>query len=162
MGKEDVRILSVLKQNSKLSVREISKRTKIPATTVHTRLQKLKKDGIIKKYTVELDMKKLGRPTIAYINTNVDYAYVKKKKLTPNKIVEKIIKHPLVEFSSAVTGRVDIVFRVRVKDMQELDTFINFLRNQEGILRTETLVVLHEAENNANLLDEKLVKDKSS
>ena len=160
MGKEDVRILSVLKQNSKLSVREISKRTKIPATTVHTRLKKLKKGGIIKKYTVELDMEKLGRPILAYVNTSVDYDYLKKKNLTPNKMADRIIKHPLIEFSSAVTGRVDIVFRVRVKDIQELDALINFLRNEEGILNTETLVVLYEAENNSKLFEEDLVRGK--
>jgi len=158
VGGEDLKILNVLKQNSKLSVREISKRTKIPATTVHTRLQKLKKDGIIKKYTVELDMEKLGRPILAYVNTSVDYVHLKKKNLTPNKMADSIIKHPLIESSSAVTGRVDIVFRVRVKDIQELDALINFLRNQEGILSTETLVVLYEAENNSKLFEEDLVK----
>jgi len=160
LGKEDLKILNVLKQNSKLSVREISKRTKIPATTVHTRLKKLKKGGIIKKYTVELDMEKLGRPILAYVNTSVDYDYLKKKNLTPNKMADRIIKHPLIEFSSAVTGRVDIVFRVRVKDIQELDALINFLRTQEGILSTETLVVLYEAENNSKLFEEDLVKGK--
>jgi len=160
VGGEDLKILNVLKQNSKLSVREISKRTKIPATTVHTRLKKLKKGGIIKKYTVELDMEKLGRPILAYVNTSADYGYLKKKNLTPNKMADRIIKHPFIEFSSAVTGRVDIVFRVRVKDIQELDALINFLRTQEGILSTETLVVLYEAENNSKLFEEDLVKGK--
>lgn len=159
VGVEDLKILNVLRQNSKLSVREISKRTKIPSTTVHTRLQKLKKDGVIKRYSVEFDMEKLGRPTLAYVNINVDYPYVKKKKLGQNIISDRLLKHPNVEASSAVTGRVDLIVKVRVKNIKELDKFINFLRNEEGIQRTETLVVLHDSQDNAKPLDESLAKD---
>lgn len=155
--KGDLNILNVLKQNSRLSMREISKKTNIPATTVHAKLRRLIKDGIIKKYTIELDMEKLGKPVLAYVLINSDYSLLKRKKLNTHNLVDQIIRHPNVETCRSVTGRFSFILTVRVKDAKELDNFINFLTKEEGILRSETLIVLYEAKKGEKMLDESLI-----
>lgn len=146
-------ILKELKKDSRLSTREIAKKIKSSPATVHRKLHKLIKDGYIKQFTCEPNWKKLGKHTSAYVLVNVDYPYVKRKKLSQDIIAERLKKHPFVFNCDTLTGRKDIILKVRVKDTDELSEFINFLRNFEGVQMTETLVVLHHTPNYDNPFD---------
>jgi len=148
IDKQDTAILNILKRDSRLSVREISKLSKIPPTTVSRRIRNLNKLGLIKNYTINLDMNKVGKPTISYVLMNLDVSVFKTKKLTQNEIIERISKHPIVEECCSVTGRADVLAKVRTKDIFELDDFINYLRKEEAVLRTETLIALYYKEEN--------------
>jgi len=55
----DERILDELRENSRVSYRELARSLGIPHTTVWTRVGKLRKRGIIKKFTVEIDEEKI-------------------------------------------------------------------------------------------------------
>ena len=146
MDEKDERILDVLKENSKLSTQQISKKTSIPITTVHHRIKKLEKDGIIKNYTVVLDNKKIGKAISAYILINVDYKLLKEMKKTQQDLAKKLKLHDAVEESTMVTGETDTLIKVRVKDIDELNKLIDgYIRNLDGVDRTRTLVVLNEA-----------------
>lgn len=145
MDEKDERILNVLKENSKLSTQQISKRVSIPITTVHHRIKRLEKDGVIKKYTVVLDPKKIGKPISAYILVTVNYNLLKQIKRTQHDLAKKLKSHDNVEEASMVTGGTDIIIKIRVKDIDELDDFVTkYLRNIEGIEKTQTTVILNE------------------
>ena len=153
-SKEDMDILKELKKDSRLTTREIAKRIKSSAATVHRRLNNLIKEGYIKQFTIVPDWQKLGKTTMAYVLINIDYPYVKRKKLSQDIMADRLIKHPLVFDAVTVTGRKDLILKVHVKDTAELNKFINFLRNFEGVQMTETLVVLHAAPRYDNPFDE--------
>lgn len=143
--KKDLKILEALKQNARLSTQQISRKTSIPITTVHHRIKKLEKEDIIKGYTVLLDNKKLGKGLAAYVLVFVDYKLLKQIKLSQHDIARKLKKHELVEETDMVTGLADIILKIRVKDIDEMDEFVTkYLRNIEGIEKTQTMVVLHE------------------
>jgi DNA-binding Lrp family transcriptional regulator len=142
---KDFKILEVLKENSKLSTQQISKKTLIPITTIHHRIKKLEKQGIIKGYTVLLDNKKLDKGLSAYILITVDYNILKQKKTTQHDLAKKLINLKQVEKSEVVAGGTDIIIKVRVKDIDEMDNFVTKdIRNIEGIEKTQTMIVLHE------------------
>ena len=61
MDEKDNIIIKELLKDSKRSVQELSKATKIPSTTIFNRIKALEKQGIIKQYTVKLDNKRAGR-----------------------------------------------------------------------------------------------------
>ena len=67
LDNKDLAIIEVLKHNSNFSTQQISKKTGIPISTVHNRIRKLEKSGIIKEYTILLDNKKIGKPIAASI-----------------------------------------------------------------------------------------------
>lgn len=145
MDEKDKKILELLKENSKLTTQQISKKTLMPITTVHNRIKKLEKDEIIKKYTVELDNKKLGKNIAAYIHIVVDYRLLKESKMSQHELAKKLKQHEVVEEAAMVTGGTDIIIKVRVKDIDELDNFVTKkLRNIDGIEKTQTMVVLNE------------------
>ncbi len=145
MDEKDERIIEILKENSKLSTQQISKKTSIPITTVHHRIKKLNEDGIIKKYTLVLDDKKIGKLLSAYILIRVDYNMLKQMKKTQHELARKLKTHPSIEEAATVTGATDIIIKVKVKDVDELDNLIEkYIRNLDGVERTQTSVVLSE------------------
>ena len=145
MDKKDKTILELLNENSKLTTNQISKKTTIPITTIHNRIKKLEKEGIITGYTLKLDYKKIGKPITVYMLLTVTYTLPDGKKLRQEDIAKTIKKLEEVEEVNIMTGITDILIKVRVKDIDQLNTFvIDKLRNIEGIDKTQTMLVLSE------------------
>jgi len=140
---KDIMILELLKENSKLTTHKISKKTAIPITTVHNRIKKLEKEGIIKGYTVVLDYAKLGRSMRAFVLATVTYMLPSGQKISQEDAAKRIRKIAGVEGVCIVTGGTDIIIEVRVKDVDELNDFVvRKLRNVEGVDKTQTMIVL--------------------
>ncbi len=145
MDDKDEKILELLKENSKLTTNQLSKKLLIPVTTIHNRIKKLEQEGIIKRYTLELDNKKLSKTLAAFIHITVDYNRLKQINISQHDLTKKIKQNEAVEEAAMVTGGTDIIIKVRVKSVEELDQFVTkHLRNIEGIEKTQTMVILNE------------------
>ena len=96
IDEKDLKILDVLRKNSRLSTRKIAKKTNLPISTVHFRLRNLKK-RVIKKFTISLDYSVLNIKFKAYILIKVDLKELKKKNKTQKDIIKKISKYNCVE-----------------------------------------------------------------
>jgi DNA-binding Lrp family transcriptional regulator len=72
LDQKDHDILHALKINSRKTVAELSQELGIPRATVHERIVKLRKKGVIRRFTIEQDYQSLGLPTLAYVS--VSYA----------------------------------------------------------------------------------------
>mgnify|MGYP001603843121 CR=1 FL=1 len=140
----DISIIELLRNNSKLSTKEISKQVRMPITTVHNRIKKLEKEGIIKKYTVILDNKKLGKLISAYVLLNMDYQKIKEHKYSQSALADRLKNNPSVELVNVITGRKDMILKVLAKDLEELNDIIaNVLQTIPEIKQTETFIVLY-------------------
>ena len=138
-----MRILEVLQNNAKLTTHKISKKLAMPITTIHNRIKKLEKLGIIKRYTVELDYKKLDKGLFAYIGVTVTYTSPSGKKLHQEDIAKKIKKLAGVEEVNIMAGGNDILIKIRLKDIDELNDFVvRKLREIDGVDKTQTMVVM--------------------
>jgi len=145
MDEKDEKIIKIMQENAKLSTQDISKKTLIPITTVHNRIKKLEKQGVIKGYTVNLDHSKVGKGLTAYTLVSIDYQCLKEANLTTDDLAKKLVSFEEVEQVSMVTGSVDIILKLRVKDMHDMDSFVTKkIRDQKGIGSTQTLMVLRE------------------
>ena len=140
---KDQKILFTLIEDSSLSTQKIAKKTNIAITTVHNRIRKLRKRGIIKGYTVVLDKKKLGKNIFAYILVDVDNKTLRAKNMSQEELAKKIKKIELVEEVSIIGGGADIIIRVAIEDVEQLNDFImNKLRALEAVESTKTMIVL--------------------
>jgi Lrp/AsnC family transcriptional regulator for asnA, asnC and gidA len=132
----DMAILKVVKENARLTAREISAKTDVPFTTVNRRFRKLVKNKVIKRFTVDLDYDQIGKRTIAYLlircHPGADYT----------DIYKKASKDDAVEDIQATAGQFDVILRVRVRDTDELSEFISNIRNLPSVAQTETLITL--------------------
>jgi Lrp/AsnC family transcriptional regulator for asnA, asnC and gidA len=146
IDKKDLKILEILKENGDLTVRQIASRTLLPITTVHNRIRRMKSLGIIRRFTIELDHSKMGKTLSAYVLARVDSKYLKNMRMSQHDLARDLKKLDFVERADIVTGSIDIIALIRVKDVEELDrVVIDRLRDVQGIESTETLVILRES-----------------
>lgn len=143
IDEKDRKILEILKENSNLSTHKISKKTLIPVTTVNNRIKKLKEQGIIKRYTIEVDRKKLGYGISAYVFVGVSLKELKENNLRINDLVKSVRKSPMVDSAENVTGDIDVVVKVHAKDIDEVkDYVVNNLSELKGVEKTRTGIIL--------------------
>ena len=142
---KDLLIINALKRDARAPIAKIAKETGLPGTTVHNRIKKLREEGAIRGYTINVDNKKLGKEIAAYIAITVDYKLLKEKNSTQYALAEKIGKLPFVEEANMITGISDILVKIRVKNIDELNNFVTKeLRNYDGVEKTQTMVILSE------------------
>jgi Lrp/AsnC family leucine-responsive transcriptional regulator len=147
LDEKDMEILKALRKNSKSSVNALAKLTGIPPATVHHRLKRLEREGVITRYTIEIDQKKAGYALSAYILITV--RQTGKERLDQRFMAEKLAKYEMVEEASVLTGEADMLLKVRARSMDELNNFVlDRLRNFEGIEKTRTLMIMHSAKGN--------------
>jgi DNA-binding Lrp family transcriptional regulator len=146
LDKKDLLILELLKADAKLTTGQLSKKLAMPVTTVHNRIKKLEKLGIVQGYSVLVDYKKLGKPISAYILISVMYLLPGGKKIQQDELALRLKKFDEVEEVNIVAGVTDILIKVRVATVDELNDFIiKKLRSVDGVDKTQTMLVLSRA-----------------
>lgn len=63
----DTRILNVLQKRGRISNADLSEAVNLSASACHRRVQRLEASGIIRDYVALLDPRKLGRPTVVFV-----------------------------------------------------------------------------------------------
>ena len=134
-------ILDALREHGRWSTQRMSKNILIPQTTILNRMKKMEKSGIINRYTVDVDSKKMGFGLSAFIFVKV----MKQKEDVVGKAEEIILKHPRIESISRLMGEYDFVVKARLRDMEDLnDLLVGFLRPKAFVKETQTNVILKE------------------
>ena len=143
MDEKDYKIIEVLKDNADFPTRKIAKKTLLPITTVHNRIRKLKQEKVIKKFTVDLDHKKMGRGLLVYVLIDVDIPWLNQNKVNQFDLVKKIRSFYFVDEVHVVTGGTDMVAAIRVKNVEEFNkVLLSKLQRIPGIKETTSLVVI--------------------
>jgi DNA-binding Lrp family transcriptional regulator len=144
---KDLMILRALSKNSKLSTYQLSKQTGIPATTVHNRIKRLEEAHIVKAYTIDIDYKMLDREVIVYILITYDLSEMERAGRSIEDLTRNIWKMPEIEDVSYITGRFDLLLKVRLTSIKTLSALVlDKIRKVPGIKRTETSYALfHES-----------------
>ena len=110
-------------------------------STVHHRIMKMEESCVIAGYSAIPDYKKIGLPIVAYVFVNVDYS----KEPRQEQVAKEIRKIPNVAEANIVSGEIDIIAKVRAKDVDELsDVVIKKMRNINGVAKTVTSLVMKE------------------
>jgi len=129
----DMKILEILKENARTTYVDIGKAIGLSEGTVRNRIQALTDSGAIKRFTVEIS---LGVGVRALIMISVD----------PQKptlgISDKVLKLPGVEKIYEVTGEYDVVTVVSSSSIEGLNQTIEEIRVIDGIVKTNTVIVL--------------------
>lgn len=121
MKQKDLLMLAHLRNNARMSLTNISKRTKIPVSTLFDRL-KANEDGIIKKYTSLIDFSKLGYHTRANIAFRVER---EDKEALKDCLIKSDFVNSIYKINNGYDFMVEGVFK-QVKDMH------NFIENLES------------------------------
>ena len=147
----DMRILSELTKDASVSVPRLSKKLKINASVLYSRIKRLSKKGLIRKFTIVVNDELLGINVKAIIGINRD------PKLKES-IHTELLKIPEVMTISEVTGRFDILVAVSARTLEELHSVvIEKVGRIEGVLSTETFVEMQRTEKEPHYLAQPLL-----
>lgn len=135
LDETDVKILTVLTGDARLSSRQIAKQCGVSVGTVLSRLKKMEKNGIIQGYSTLLDHEKLG-----YELTVVSEITVSKGRLL--EMENEIARLPNVCCVYDVTGLIDAIIVAKFKSREELGKFTKRLLALPYVERTNTHIVL--------------------
>jgi Lrp/AsnC family transcriptional regulator for asnA, asnC and gidA len=131
----DRAILRLLQEDGRMSYSEISRRVKIPESTVRSRVNKLVNEGVIRKFAALINPFKAGYDIIAFIVVDAEPSKVR-------YVVEELAKLPEVDVLGIATGAHDILMQVTARDLQELEKFIlEKMAKIDGIKSTETSIL---------------------
>ena len=145
IDEKDQKIIEILQEHGDYTTRQIAKKTLLPITTIHHRIKKLKRERIIKRFTIDLDHAKLDKSFVVYILISVDLQLLKQKSKTQHDIAKEIKKFAFIERVDIVSGGTDLVAIVRVKDVQEFEKILlGKIQLVEGTAKTQSLIVIHE------------------
>jgi Lrp/AsnC family transcriptional regulator for asnA, asnC and gidA len=130
----DLKILSELSKDASISVPRLSKKININASVVYSRIKRLLKRGLIKKFTIVINDEALGFTVRSLTGINMD------SKLRDN-VLNELFKIPEVREIAEVTGRFDILVTMTARSLDEIHQLISEkVGHIEGVQKTETFI----------------------
>ncbi len=116
----DMQILDVLKNNARVSFAELGRRIDLSPSAARERVQKMEDVGIIQKYSVQIDQKKLGFELEAFILLKAFQGQLK-------YVLTKIKDFSEIKEAHRVTGSENIHLKVVVKNQLSLQKLLDKL-----------------------------------
>ncbi|MEO5582529.1 MAG: Lrp/AsnC ligand binding domain-containing protein [Saprospiraceae bacterium] len=150
----DRKILMRLMIDADQSFAETGKALFVSAGTVHVRMKKLIRLGVVKRKSIEVDYHKLGYDVTAYLGIFLD------KSSMYDKVAEQISQIPEVVEAHYTTGNYSIFIKIVCRDTKHLKHVLtDRIQTIEGVQRTETFISLQESINRPLVIPE--TKDRS-
>ena len=138
LDSRDIRILSILQREGRISKTALAERVHLSATPCWERLRRLEDAGIIESYGAQISLKAFGPITIVFVEVEIenhrteDFARFERAIATVPQVVE----------CWAVGGGIDYLCKVVVPSLIDYQTLIEGLLHQKiGIRRYYTYVV---------------------
>lgn len=129
----DREILSILRIDARISWQALAAQVQLSANAVAERVRRLRRAGVIRGFTVDVDRAALGLSLMAVIDIRIDHH---------QGIEERLQERDDVVWAARVTGVPDIKVAVACAGTEGLDAFIAWLE-QAGARETRTDVVLN-------------------
>ena len=135
----DLKILNTLSNNAKLPYTEVAKKVFVSGGTVHVRMKKLEKMGIVRGTKLDIDYSKLGYNISCYMGIYLEKSFLYRDTVKALKNIPEILE------IHAITGQYTIFVKILCKDTPHfreiLDTKIHKVK---GITRTESFMSIEE------------------
>ena len=137
----DLRILSLLQRDGKMTIKEVASQLSLTMTPVYERIRKMEREGVIRKYMALLDRKKLGYEMLVFCEVSLKSHSIEYIQQFTESIA---VVHEVVECYH-IAGRYDFLLKVVVKTMDDYQKFVlTRLSSLDNIGRVQSLFVLRE------------------
>jgi len=132
----DRKILRLLSEDARRSLSDIGSAVSLAPSSVNERIRKMVADGVIRRFTVDLDPGKLATPMAAYIwallRDGADEASFRSFAK----------RHPAVTECHHVTGSWSYLLKVQVAGLADLEQVLTSLKEAGLLARSETVIAL--------------------
>jgi len=132
MDVTDVKILEILQEDGRVSMKELGKRVSLTSPAVSERVKRLEENGVITGYKAIVDPVKLGLNVSVIIHVGL--------RVSSHKVFLKFVnEHPAIAECHHVTGNDCMTVKAMVSDTLELEKLLDEI---QAIGSTRTEIVL--------------------
>lgn len=130
----DTLLLSALQGEGRLRLEDLARRVDLAPSSVHDRLRRLQRDGVIRRWTVDISPEALGLSVLALVGVRASRPC--------SELVGALRLVREIEECHSVAGQLSFTLKVRATNTEHLLQLIEQLKQIPGIEDTETTVVL--------------------
>jgi Lrp/AsnC family transcriptional regulator, leucine-responsive regulatory protein len=132
---KDLAILGALQDDARATYADVGARVGLSASSVHDRVRKLERRGVIRGYRADVDPPAVGLGVTALVSVfPLDPSL-------PDHLPRTVTEFPEVQDCYSVAGHEDYVLKVRTRNTADLETFLRRLSEKGGV-QTRTTVVM--------------------
>ena len=126
MNEIDKKILSILQVNADIPIAELSKKVNLSATPCWARINKLYKQGYIKKKVAVVDRLKINLSVIAFVQIRTS----QHSMIWSKKFIKAVTEMDEVVEFYRLSGTVDYIFKVLVPSIEKYNEFYKKLTDK--------------------------------
>jgi len=135
LDEKDRRILRALRRDAGAPVRVLARQLGMPRSTVQHRIERMKREGIIRRTVVIPDYERVGLPVTAFILLT----YTPTDGVSQQDVAKAIARLDNVSEVHVVAGQWDIIIKARGSSLKEIgELVVNRLRQIRGVGQTVT------------------------
>jgi Lrp/AsnC family transcriptional regulator, leucine-responsive regulatory protein len=134
MDATDLKICGALQGDARLTYAEIGARVGLAPSSVHDRVRKLERAGVIRSYRAEIDFAAAGLPITAFVSLAL-------RPETPSDIAARVAEFPIVESCYSVAGDNSYALIVRAPNTRALEELLDGLRAKLEVTTRSTIVL---------------------
>lgn len=134
LDQKDFALIEALQQNASRRLEDLAKMVHLAPSSVHDRLQRLRRVGIIRQWTIKVDAPALGLGVLAFVGIRATKPC--------SELVDSLRAIPSIEECHSVAGELSMMLKVRVASTPALLELSELLRAIPGVEQTETTIVL--------------------
>jgi len=138
MDSIDAKILKILSKNADATATSISESINLSVPAINKRIQKLKKDGMIRRFTVLTNGKNIGKPIMAFV------LLVVKASNQGETFLDYVRGDDDILECFSVTGEYDYLIKVCAADMESLKNKLSQIKLHNGVVKSHTMISLLE------------------
>ncbi|MFC2947336.1 Lrp/AsnC family transcriptional regulator [Virgibacillus sediminis] len=132
----DKKLLEILSEDGRISYVDLAEKVGLSRVAVKDRINSLKEQGIIEKFSVVINSEKAGKKVSAFFEVDVEPQHMQ-------EVAQNLADNPSVASIYQMTGPSTLHMHVLVEDFRMLEAFINNeLYAVDGITRVESSVIL--------------------
>jgi Lrp/AsnC family leucine-responsive transcriptional regulator len=140
----DAKLLDILQEDASQSYAVLGGKVGLSVSAVNDRVRKLRDQGIIRAYRVEIDPDAVGRSLMAMVWLRSDPAKGNRK------MIKSLIKADEVMECHHMTGRFDFLLKLRLRNTAHLESFVtDVIKELPGIVEVLPEIALSTAKETA-------------
>ncbi len=132
----DRNIIRELQGNSRESTTNIAAKLNVARSTVHERIIRLERDGVIKGYTVVLSRDPDEARVEALIMLSI-------KQQETRRVLDTLSKFTEIRLCLSINGEFDLFLSAVASRVEDLEIVIDDIARIQGVLRTQTSIVFN-------------------
>jgi len=145
MDKKNEAIIRILSRKAGLSSRTLSKMLKIPISTVHRRVKKLEREGIIQGYKAVINFEKTSWPIGTLLMVNLAEVIPGKGHIPKKDIIQSLSRfNEVEEIIEVQAADFDLIVKARFESLKEQANFVEDLRCIDGIEEISSAIIIEE------------------